>query len=130
MNTPTDPTRRALLTTGAAGLALTGLAGAAQAQTAPNRVLEGQTVFVTGAARGIGRAVAIAMAEAGANVAAYDILSDIPGFPIPMGTPDDMAETQAGVEAAGVDFRSYSGDIRDLAAQQAARSGSWLPMPV
>jgi glucose 1-dehydrogenase len=34
----------------------------------PQRVLEGQTALVTGAGSGIGRAVAIAMGEAGANV--------------------------------------------------------------
>ncbi|GGH42107.1 NADP-dependent 3-hydroxy acid dehydrogenase YdfG [Cribrihabitans marinus] len=121
MTNDIDTTRRTLLTAGAAGLAVAGMTGGAQAQTA-NRLLEGQTVFITGAARGIGRAIAIAMADAGADVAAYDILTDIPDFPIPMATPEDMAETQAGVEAAGVQFRSYAGDIRDLDAQQAAHA--------
>ncbi len=117
-----DPSRRSFLTTGALGLAATGLGATAAAaqQASAARVLEGQTVFITGAARGIGRAIAIGMAEAGANVAAFDVLADLPDFPIPMATPDDMAQTRAGVEAAGVGFRSYTGDIRDLEAQRAA----------
>ncbi len=35
----------------------------------PNLSLEGKTAFVTGASRGIGRAIALALAEAGADVA-------------------------------------------------------------
>lgn len=46
-----DTTRRTVLTGSAAGLAAAGLAGGTQAQTAPTRMLDGQTVFVTGAAR-------------------------------------------------------------------------------
>jgi len=44
------------------------------------RTLEGQTVLVTGAARGIGRATALTFAAAGANVVAADLA-----------TPDDTA---------------------------------------
>lgn len=38
--------------------------------------LSGQVAIVTGAARGIGRAIALALAEEGANLAVFDILSD------------------------------------------------------
>ncbi len=124
-NSPQDPTRRAALAggaaiaTGAAAMSLGATAASAQQSEAAG-VLAGQTVFITGAARGIGRAIAVGMAEAGANVVAYDVLEDLPGFPIPMATPADMAETRAGVEAAGVGFMSFAGDIRSLEAQRAA----------
>jgi len=119
---PFEASRRTVLAAGTLGLAAAGLgATAASAQQASaSRVLEGQAAFVTGAGRGIGRAIAVGMAQAGANIAAYDVLEDLPGFPIPMATPEDMAETRAAVETAGVSFRSYTGDIRDLAAQRAA----------
>jgi 3-oxoacyl-[acyl-carrier protein] reductase len=38
--------------------------------------LEGQTAIVTGAARGIGRAICMELADRGANIVAVDILSD------------------------------------------------------
>ncbi|HEY2163304.1 MAG TPA: glucose 1-dehydrogenase [Gemmatimonadaceae bacterium] len=38
--------------------------------------LEGKTALVTGAARGMGRAIALAFADAGANVAAIDVNDD------------------------------------------------------
>ncbi len=37
-----------------------------------NKVLQGQTAIVTGAARRIGRAISIALAEAGANIVVHD----------------------------------------------------------
>ena len=38
--------------------------------------IEGRTALVTGAARGIGRAIATALADAGANVVLVDLLED------------------------------------------------------
>jgi NAD(P)-dependent dehydrogenase (short-subunit alcohol dehydrogenase family) len=45
--------------------------------TMPTR-LDGKTVIVTGAARGLGRAMALALAEAGANVAVLDLPASAP----------------------------------------------------
>jgi len=75
---------------------------------------------VTGAARGIGRAIAAALAESGASVAALDILEDIEGHRVPMASAGDMSSTQALVEARGARFLPIKADIRDLRAMQEA----------
>ncbi len=125
---PENPSRRAALTTGAAaatGLAATAIMGRsahAQTQQEASGVLAGKTAFITGGARGIGQAVAIAMAEAGANIAVYDVLADFDGFPNPMANAEDLTRTREGVEATGRRFEVFRGDIRSLADQQRAIS--------
>lgn len=42
--------------------------------------LEGQTALVTGGTRGIGQAVAIALAEAGADIILIQVCLHVPGF--------------------------------------------------
>lgn len=120
-NTASNLSRRRIMAGALAAGATVGVAGSrAQAQTlAAASMLDGQTALVTGAARGIGRAIAVALAEAGANVASVDVLEDLDGFPIPMGTASDLDETKAAVEAAGRRFMSVKADIRDLAALRA-----------
>jgi NAD(P)-dependent dehydrogenase (short-subunit alcohol dehydrogenase family) len=107
----------------AAGFAaLQPLAGAAQA-TKPHTqdvapigvtgVLQGQVAIVTGAARGIGQAIAVTLAQAGANIIAFDILSQIPEITdYPLATQADMQQTQQQVTAAGVQFIAIQGDVR------------------
>ncbi|MBI3215981.1 MAG: mycofactocin-coupled SDR family oxidoreductase [Mycobacterium sp.] len=81
--------------------------------------LEGRVAFVTGAARGQGRAHAIRLAQDGADIIAIDScapISDTITYPMP--TPEDLAETVAAVEATGRKALARTVDIRDLAAQQ------------
>ncbi len=81
--------------------------------------LEGKVAFVTGAARGQGRAHAIRFAREGADVVAIDIcgpVSDTITYPMP--TSDDLAETARLVEAEGRKVLARAVDIRDLAAQK------------
>lgn len=79
--------------------------------------LEGRVAFITGAARGQGRAHAVRLAEDGADIIAIDIcapVSDTITYPAP--TPDDLAETVRAVEATGRKVLARQVDIRDLAA--------------
>jgi len=52
-----------------------------------------RTVFITGAGRGIGRATAMAFAEAGDNLLLTDICAPIEECPYPLATRDDLEET-------------------------------------
>jgi len=60
--------------------------------------LDGRCALVTGAGRGLGQAMAVALAEAGADVAGVDIV--------------DVDETRARVEAAGRRFTAMEHDLR------------------
>jgi SDR family mycofactocin-dependent oxidoreductase len=75
---------------------------------------EGKTALVTGAARGQGRAHAVALAREGADVAICDICADIASIPYPLGRKADLDETARLIEAEGrrvvaaqVDVRSW-----------------------
>ena len=49
--------------------------------------------IVTGAARGIGAATVLALAEQGWSVLAVDLAKDDPALPYPLATTDDLADT-------------------------------------
>lgn len=74
--------------------------------------LDGKVAFITGAARGQGRAHAIRLAEEGAAIAAMDLCDQIPSVFYPMATKDDLAETVTMVEAAGGRIIAEVGDVR------------------
>ena len=79
-----------------------------------------QTVFITGAARGIGRATAVAFAGAGANVLLTDICAEIEGCPYPLGTHAQLEETARRVRALGSRAATIAADVRDQAQLDAA----------
>jgi SDR family mycofactocin-dependent oxidoreductase len=79
--------------------------------------LQGRVAFITGAARGQGRAHAVRLAQEGADIIALDIcapVSDSIGYPA--ATPEDLAETVRAVEAEGRKVLAREVDIRDDAA--------------
>ncbi|MCW2519213.1 MAG: oxidoreductase, family [Mycobacterium sp.] len=81
--------------------------------------LEGRVAFVTGAARGQGRAHAVRLAGEGADIVAIDICGPISDtITYPPATSDELAETTSAVEATGRKVLAREVDIRDLAAQQ------------
>ena len=86
---------------------------------AANGSLEGRVAFVTGAARGQGRAHAVRLATEGADIIATDICGPVSDtVTYPMSTSEDLAETVRAVEATGRKVLAREVDIRDLAAQQ------------
>ena len=86
------------------------------AQSGP---LEGRVAFITGAARGQGRAHAVRLAGEGADIIAIDVCEPISDtITYPLGTAADLAETVQAVESTGRKVLSRSVDIRDLAALQ------------
>jgi len=81
--------------------------------------LEGRVAFVTGAARGQGRAHAVRLANEGADIVAVDVCGPVSDtITYPSATAEDLAETASAVEATGRKVLTREVDIRDLAAQQ------------
>ena len=79
--------------------------------------LDGKVAVVTGAARGIGRASAAALAQAGADVVGIDIAGPVSSImEAAKATPDELAETGRMVEAAGRRWLGLTADQRDIGA--------------
>jgi len=81
---------------------------------------DGRVAFVTGAAHGQGRAIAIALATAGADIVALDVAAKIeyPGYA--QGSVDELDSLVSEVEALGRAAIAAVGDVRDAAAVQSA----------
>jgi NAD(P)-dependent dehydrogenase (short-subunit alcohol dehydrogenase family) len=76
---------------------------------------------ITGAARGIGRAAAVALARAGADVAGIDICAPVNSqFGVDAATPNDLRETGRLIEATGRRWLELVCDQRDRSALDAA----------
>ena len=66
-------------------------------------LLSGKTAIVTGAARGIGKAIALKFAQEGCNVAFTDLVID-----------ENGEATRQEIEALGVTCRAYAGNAADF----------------
>ena len=85
----------------------------------PNRgsSLTGKVAVVTGAARGIGRAIAVELAANGADVVALDIAGPVsPTADAIPATEAELAETVAQIQSYGRQGTAIKADIRDIAA--------------
>lgn len=67
-------------------------------------LLKGKTAVITGAARGIGRQIAISMAGEGANIAFTDLRMD-----------DNMVSLEKELNGMGVKAKAYASDASDFA---------------
>ena len=67
------------------------------------KLLEGKTAIITGASRGIGKAIALKFAQEGCNVAFTDLFED-----------ESMKGTEAELLALGVKAKGYASDAADF----------------
>jgi (+)-trans-carveol dehydrogenase len=82
--------------------------------------VEGKVAFISGAARGQGRAHAVRLAQEGADIIAVDICKQIDSVAIPLATPEDLAETADLVKGHNRRIYTAEVDVRDYAALKAA----------
>lgn len=77
--------------------------------------LAGKVAFITGAARGQGRAHAVRMAREGADIIAVDVAAKLPAcVPYDSASPEELAETVRLVEATGQRILASATDVRDF----------------
>ena len=67
------------------------------------KLLEGKTAIVTGAARGIGKAIAMRFAQEGANIAFTDLSID-----------ENVKATEKEIEALGVKVKGYASNAANF----------------
>ncbi len=67
------------------------------------KLLEGKTAIVTGASRGIGKAIALKFAQEGCNIAFTDLFDD-----------ENMKATEAELNALGVKAKGYASDASNF----------------
>ncbi len=72
------------------------------------RLLQGKTALITGAARGIGKAIALKFASEGANIAFTDLVID-----------ENGQATEAEIAALGVKVKGYASNAADFAQTEA-----------
>ena len=82
--------------------------------------VEGKVAFITGAARGQGRAHAMRLAQEGADIIAIDICKQIDSVEYAMPSPEDLAETADLVKGYNRQIYTAEVDVRDYDALKAA----------
>jgi NAD(P)-dependent dehydrogenase (short-subunit alcohol dehydrogenase family) len=80
----------------------------------------GKVAFVTGAAHGQGRAVALNLATHGARIAAFDVAKALPYPGYGLGTSADLRSLESAVRETGSQALAFAGEVRDDAAITAA----------
>src|SRR4029079_10551142 len=91
--------------------------------------LAGKVAFITGAARGQGRAHSVRMAAEGADIIAVDIAGKLPPcVPYDSATPDDLAETVKLVEETGQKILVDVVDVRDADGLRTAVDDGVAPL--
>jgi SDR family mycofactocin-dependent oxidoreductase len=78
--------------------------------------VEGKVAFITGVARGQGRAHAVKLASEGADIVGLDLCAQVDTVDYAMSTPDDLAETVKLVEEQDRRIIAKVGDVRDIDA--------------
>jgi len=76
----------------------------------------GKVVLVTGAARGQGRAHALAFARSGADVAICDIAEQVHSIDYPLASAEELETTADEIRGHGVRCLAVAADVRDDAA--------------
>ncbi|MFE0135197.1 mycofactocin-coupled SDR family oxidoreductase [Streptomyces sp. NPDC059037] len=84
--------------------------------------LSGKTAVITGAARGLGRASALAFAREGADLVLLDIAQDLSGVPYPLGSASQFEYTAELCRELGVSVLTQQTDVRDMREVKAAVS--------
>lgn len=81
---------------------------------------ENKVAFITGAAHGQGRAVALSLAQEGADIVAFDIAKKLEYPSYEFGTGEELLTLEKEIEALGRRAVIAAGDVRDDAAVTAA----------
>ncbi|HKF19156.1 MAG TPA: mycofactocin-coupled SDR family oxidoreductase [Candidatus Dormibacteraeota bacterium] len=82
--------------------------------------LAGRVAMVTGAGRGLGRAQAVAIAQAGADILGCDLCCDRPTVPYALSTREDLEETARLVRQAGRRCLVQKADAASVEQMEAA----------
>ncbi len=92
---------------------------ASVASTNPQRRFKDRTVFITGAARGMGRSHALAFAREGARLVVCDACRQYATVPYPLAQPEELALLVAELERMGCPVLAEQVDVTNLAGMQA-----------
>ena len=84
-----------------------------------NSRFQDRTVFITGAAHGMGRAHALAFAREGARLVLCDACRQYSTVPYPLAQPEELASLTSEIEQMGRPVLAAQVDVTDLAAMQA-----------
>jgi SDR family mycofactocin-dependent oxidoreductase len=83
-------------------------------------LLDGRVAFISGVARGQGRAHALRLAAEGARIIGFDLCGQIDTVPFAMSTPEDLADTVRLVQSAGGEIVAFQRDVREESEVEAA----------